>query len=246
MLRILPVILILLLISGGLIFWRFNASKNNLESPNVEILDSELIEVPKTLPDASLDDKVEILNDAMTTIVSEINSLKRAISSLQSQSVTDLDNRLKAVEASLTELKIKVSALEGGQTTQTTTNQTTTTNPPLYIPLSSGGQTKSQDYVTIETYQISLNPADYAGYKNMQLEVSIRRNQPGNTVYARLYNSTDGSVTSSEVSTTSSTFVWLTSSGFSLASGTKTYVLQVKVGDGTDAFVQSARIKVNY
>lgn len=238
MLRILPVILILLLISGGLIFWRFNANKNNLSSPNVEVVNTELVEVPKTLPDAPLEDNFKALEETVTTLVDQVNNLKAAPSS------QNLDLRLKGVEAGIVDLKVRVSSLE--KATPQPAQTTTTSNPPLYIPLGSSGSTTSQTFVNMDTYQITLNPSDYSGYKNMQLEVNIRRNQPGNSVYARLLNLTDNTAASSEISTTSTNFVWLSSSGFSLASGSKTYIMQVKVPDGTEAFIQTARIKVNY
>jgi hypothetical protein len=246
--RILPIILIIVLAGGGLIFWRLKANDAHLATPNTEVVDSNPVEVPKTLPNASLDEKVQNSETAIDTIVAEINNLRKSVASLQSSQNGTLSSRMDAVEASLIELKVRVSNLEAGNSSQTTTQTTnSTTQPPSYIPLSSGEQqTQSQDWVNMSTYQISLNSADYKGYKNAQLEVSIRRNQPGNTVYARLYNSTDGVATSSEVSTTSTDYVWLTSSTFSLTSGTKTYILQLKVGDGTLSFVQSARIKINY
>jgi len=80
----------------------------------------------------------------------------------------------------------------------------------------------------------------------MQLEVNMRLNQPGGTLYARLYNSTSGGATSSEVSSTSTTSSIFTSSTFTLPTGSKTYILQAKTSDGTSAFLDTARIKVNF
>lgn len=240
MLKILLIVIILLGISGGLIYFRFFLSNRSAPvTPQAaeNIVSEEPIEVPKTLPDAPVEDNIEALEDTVKTLVDQVNSLK-------SQTSQNLDLRLKAVETAIVDLKVRITNLE--QASPAPAQTTTTTNPPLYIPLGSGGSTQSQAFVNIDTYQIALNPQDYAGYKNMQLEVNIRRNQPGNQVYARLYNTTDGTATSSEMTTSSTTFVWLSSNAFTLASGAKTYVVQLKVPDGTEGFIQNARIKVNY
>lgn len=244
MLKLLLVVLVLLALAGGLIYFRFFKSSSSVVSPTSTESSSTpsetAIEVPKTLPGASIDDKVKTLQDTLTKLVEEVNKLK-------SSTITqNLDLRLKAVESSIVDLKVRVSSLEKNPATQSTTTQTSSTNPPSYIPLSSGGSTNSQNWVTIDTYTISLNSSDYSGYKNAQLEISMRKNQPGDPTYARLYNLTDNTAASTEVSTTSTSFSWISSSGFSLASGSKTYVLQVKVPDGIESFIQSARIKVNY
>lgn len=229
MIKILPFILVALLILGGLGYFRFFAAKQSLEAPTTQVSE-EPVEVPKTLPGASLEDTI-------TNVVNKLNA------SPKPQIDSGLDSRLKTVEAGITELKARVSSLEKGTTT---TTQTSSSKVPLYIPLGSGGSTASQAYVSMSTYQVTLNPADYTGYSSMQLEVNIRKNQPGEKVYARLYNTTDNTAVSSEVSTESTTFVWLSSSTFTLPSGQKTYTLQVKVPDGTEAFIQNARIKVNF
>lgn len=243
MLRILPAIFILLLISGGLIFWRYMASKNNLATPNAQVVDTNLVEVPKTVPDSSLDEKVQILEDAITTLVFEINNLKRSISSLQSQGGSSFDDRLKAVEAAVTELKVKVSNLEKATPAPlAATSQSST----IYIPLGSGGSWGDQDWKTLTEYEISLDPGNYPGYKNMTLEVIFRLAESAGTGSVRLYNVTDNTVTSSELTTSSTTFNLVTSSTFTLPAGSKTYRLQVKSTQGKTLFIQSARIRVNF
>ena|SRR3989344_1612796 len=243
MVKILLVAFILVGISGGLIYFRFFAiNKADQVSPASQEFSQtpqESVEVPKTLPEAPIEDNVKALDDTVKTLVTEVNLLK------SSTVFQNFDLRLKAVETAIVDLKVRITSLEKG-TTQTTTQTTTISSPPLYIPLGSSGSTSSQAWINMDTYQITLNPGDYSGYKNMQLEINFRRNQPGNSVYARLYNSTDSTATSSEISTTSTSFVWMSSSGFTLPAGAKTYVLQLKVPDGTEAFIQNARIKVNY
>lgn len=224
MIRLLPIILIIILVLGGLAYWRFYAQKPII-SP-LQILQNEKpIEVPKTLPEASLEDRIKSLEDMVNKLV---------ISPSPSSDLNSLD-------ASVTELKARVSALESSTPVTTTSSKST-----VYIPLGSGGQVQDQNWNTLPAFQISLDPAQYPGYTSMQFEVTMRLNQPGGTLYARLYNSSAGSATSSETSTTSTTATLVNSSTFTLPAGSKTYVLQAKTSDGTLGFLDYARIKVNF
>ena len=227
---------------GGLGYWRFVAINQNLESPKTSQSDQavEPIEVPKTLPGASLEERVKTLEETVGKLVPSVN--KSASSKSQSSS---LDARVENAEAGVTELKARVSALEKA-TPSTTTTTSTSGKSTIYIPLGSGGQIESTNWTTLSSFQISLDPAQYPGYTSMQLEVTMRLNQPGGTLYTRLYNNTSSSVISSEATTTSTTATLVTTSTFTLPSGSKTYVLQAKTSDGTLGFLDYARIKVNF
>lgn len=166
------------------------------------------------------------------------------------------EQRIAYLTSQLSVLQRRIDVLEKNQalsrtsTSQTTTTQTTTSqssNPPLYIPFGSGGSFTDRVYANFGGYIISVDPTNYAGYKSMQLEVTLRLNAPSAASKARLFNSTDNSVISnSEVSTTSTSYTLLTSGTFTLPAGTKTYQLQVFSTDGMESFIQTARIKVNY
>ncbi len=243
MIRFLPFILIAVVVLGGLGYWRFVATKQNLASPKADqTQDQTPIEVPKTLPQATLDERVKALEDLVIKIVAEVNSAKSA----KIDAAASLDTKLNALDAAVTELKIRVSALEKPSSASTTSTTGGSGKSTIYIPLGSGGLIADTNWVTLSTFQISLDPAQYPGYTNMQLEVTIRLNQPGGTLYARLYNLSSGSATSSEITTTSTSEQLVSSSGFSLSTGTKTYVLQAKTSDGSQAFLDYARIKVNF
>lgn len=242
MIRFLPFIIIALLILGGLGYWRFVAVKQNLESPKAtQTQDQAPIEVPKALPQANLDERVKTLEDLVSKIVVSVNALK---SSAKADSNPAVDTKLNSLDAAVTELKVRVSSLE--KTSPAAPVTTTSGKSTVYIPLGSGGQISDTNWATLSTFQINLDPAQYPGYTSMQLEVTMRLNQPGGTLYARLYNSSAGSATSSEVTTTSTTSKLVNSSNFTLATNTKTYVLQAKTSDGTLGFLDYARIKVNF
>lgn len=241
MIRLLPFILIPVLIVGGLGYWRYTSTKQSLTTPILSQAEQGPLEVPKTLPNASLEDKVKSLEDVVTKLVTQINSLK---SSGNSSPTTSSDAKLSSLEAAITELKARVSSLE--KATPAPAPAAVSQKAPLYIPLGSGGQTQDTNWASLNTFQISLDPASYSGYTSMQVEVNMRLNQPGGQVYARLYNSSNSSSVSSEVSSTSTTSSVVTSSTFTLPSGSKNYVLQAKSKDGSLIFIDYARIKVNF
>lgn len=237
MLRLLPFILIPILIFGGLLFWRYSSSKQSLTTPQqTEEQNQAPIEVPKTLPEATLEDKVKALEEAVSSIVKKINSPAPSVSN-------GSDSRLTNVEGTITELKARVSSLEKNSPAPPSTGS----KYPLYIPLgSSGGPWGNQDWNTVNEYEASINPDNYSGYSGMQLEVNFRLIEAAGTGYARLFNVSDNASVASEVSTTSTAYGLHTSSTFKLPSGTKTYRLQVKTSQGKDLYVQSARIKVSF
>lgn len=238
MVRLLPFILIPVLIIGGLWFWRFSASKEILTTPQTPEQDSGLVEVPKTLPAASLEDRMQSLEEALAKL--QVNPEP---SDLKINSSDSLDSRISNAESAVTELKARVSALEKA----TPVPVTSSTKYPLYIPLGAGGGPwGDKGWYALNEYQVSINSDNYSGYSSMQLEVNFRLVSQSGTASVRLYNVTDGSSISPQVDTTSDTFSLKTSGTFKLPAGQKTYTLQVKSTDGTNLFIQSARIKVNF
>lgn len=233
MIRFLPFILIIILVLGGLGYWRYATSKSNLTAPTTQQEGS--IEVPKTLPEASVEDRISELEEVVTKLVTQVNNLKSPSPQSSSSSSSD-------VESAVTELKARVSALE-----RATPVPVSSTQSVVYIPLGSGGGPwGDRDWYSTSEYEISLDPANYPGYKNMVLEATFRLNVSSGTGSVRLYNVTDSSAVSGQLDTTSNTFSLKTSSSFTLPSGSKTYKLQVKTSDGTPIYVQSARIKVSF
>ena len=236
MIKILPFILVPVLIVGILVYWRFGAVNQNLETPKTEeIEDIAPIEVPATLPEASLEDRVKSLEDTLNKVVTKLNGLKLT-DSLDS---TSIDSSL---DGAVTELKARVSALEKA----TPAPVTSTSKSTVYIPLGSGGGPwANTDWYSTE-YEVSLDPSSYPGYSGMVLEVTLRLVEAAGVGSVRLYNLSNSSAVSSQVDTTSTSFSLQSTSSFKLSSGTKTYKLQVKSSQGKDLFIQSARIKVNF
>lgn len=242
MIRLLPFILIPILLIAGLGYWRFVVSKPSVitTSPvSSQVQDSELVEVPKTLPQATVEDRVKSLEDTITKLVPQVNNLKPS----SSQTGSSLDLRLTNAESAVTELKARVSALEKA----TPTSVSTASQFPSYIPMgSTAGPWISTDWQIVSEYEVSIDPGSYPGYSGMSLEVNFRMIDTSSTGSVRLYNSTDSSAVSAQVDSNSSTFSLKTSGTFKLSGGKKTYTLQVKSPAGKELFIQSARIKVNF
>ncbi len=153
MIRILPFILVVILILGGLGYFRFFAAKQSLTTSQTNTeASSTPVEVPKTLPGATLEDRVNALEDSVKNIVSKVNT--------QGSSQTDvsLDSRLKIVEAGVTELKARVTSLENSASPAPSSSSSKST---IYIPLGSGGQVTDQGWSSLNTFQISLDPSQY-------------------------------------------------------------------------------------
>lgn len=242
MVRLLPFILIPVLILGGLWYWRSLSVKKTLNTPETNEQIEVPVEVPKTLPGATVEDRVKSLEDTIAKLVPQVNTLKSSNS--QSNNSTSSDSRIANAEAAVTDLKARISALEKATPVPAAA---ASSKYPLYIPLGAGGGPwQDQDWHTLTEYQASINPDSYSGYASMQLEANFRLIEGVGTASVRLYNVTDGSSISSQIDTTSTVFGLHTSGTFKLPAGQKTYTIQVKTSQGKDLFVQSARVKVNF
>lgn len=222
-------------------YLRYTGTKQNLATSKAVSQDQGPVEVPKTLPGATLEDRMKNLEDTILKLVPQVNNLKSSTNPT-TQNTSSLDNKMKGLETAVTELKARVSVLEKGSTT---TTQSQLKSATVYIPLGSGGGGGDKDWVSNSSYGATIDPSEYPGYSTMQLEVNFRLTQKSGTAYARLYNVTDQTA-KEQVSTTSDGFSWQTSYGFTLPAGKKTYTLQMKSTEGVEVQLQSARIKVNF
>ncbi|MDO8573868.1 MAG: hypothetical protein Q7R77_03910 [Candidatus Daviesbacteria bacterium] len=235
MIRILPFILIPVLVLSGLMVWRNLSSKPVSVDSSVSV-EQSAVEVPKTLPGATVDTRITGLEDAISKLIPQVNTLKTSNSS------TSQDTKISSLESAVTDLKARIAILEKSTTSSQNSSAKSST---VYIPLGSGGASGDKNWISHDNYGATIDPAEYPGYSTMQLEVNFRMVQKSGTAYARFYNVTDSSA-KEQVSTTSDAFSWQTSFGFTLSSGKKTYTLQTKSTEGTEIQLQSARIKVSF
>lgn len=242
MIKFLPVVVFVILLIGTIFYIRSKVMEP-LKSP----ADYKAVTVQTAPDNATPTERITILEQSIQLLATEIGKINGGLSSSAGSNASTalLETRVKNLETSVNSLKADVASLKS--LTSPTTQTSSTKKSPSYIPLGSGGNSTDKNYYNMGGYQVSIDPADYAGYTSMQLETTLNLNESVGTINARLYNSTDNSaVANSNVSTTATSATLVSSAGFTLVSGRKTYVLQVQSTQGYQANVQSARIRVNF
>ncbi len=221
----------LIAVVGGLIF---GLSKLNV-SPNVETVKDK---VESALPGGSptITQPREVPGEPPLGKSDIQEMIASAIAPLQKQ----IDD--------LAKVKSTTPVVSQSQTSSSQTTSTSTTPKTLYIPIGYGGSgTSTSDFATVTGHEVSINPSDYPGYKQMVFEASFRIFQGNGKGEVRLFNKTDGTaVLNSVLSTTSQDYSTKTSSGFTLTSGAKTYTVQAKSSTGYSVDLQLTRVRVDY
>lgn len=233
MIKILGLVIISILIISAFAFYRYIAPEKKEAKTNI------------LTPVTSLKSK-KVSTDSANLPVEETENETFDSSSF---SPDTQDQRISILKQQLTVLQKRVEQLElsGSKSTATTTTQSASKVSTYVFSLGKGGSTVKNDWTTVDNLDITIDPSDYSGYKSMQLEVEVKVKDGNGKVFARLFNSSDGtSVSQSEISSSAFDYTWVTSSTFNLSSGKKTFKIQLKSLTGYEAFVQSARIKVNF
>ena len=159
--------------------------------------------------------------------------------------VQDALARVKILEIAIQDLRGQLKYVQQFNSGSTTQTIETSPKTPIFIPLGVGGTTNNNDWQTLPTPEIEINPADYPSYKSIYLVVDLK--STGNTAEVRLINHTDNSpLTSSLISTTSTDFNSLTSSGFTLPATTKKYRLQIRNVGGSETTILFSKLKITF
>lgn len=241
MTRLLPVVALLAVFLGTLVFFRYFKQTDKLViKPLITENTPAVVSSPSgqfiPQPQSSTDNRVKQLEEAVTLLVKKVNDLSAAKTPV-------VETRLKTLEDKVTVLQTQVSS----PTQAPAVTPVAVKKAPVYIPLGSGGVRNDQDWWALSSYEISIDPSEYAGYTSMQMEVTMRLWETSGTAFARLYNYTDGKeIQNSEVNVTQDVATLATSYYFQLPTGKKTYRLQVKSTQGFNVELENARIKVNF
>jgi hypothetical protein len=240
MLRLFPIFIAMALIIGASIYFLFFRSQTHIAG----------IVLPNSDGSDSLEIRISALEESVNKLAAQISVSPKPASSaspgggsINESKLADLDNKMGSLITRMNQLEAQKTT---SSTSLTSTAPTTSTSKyPQYIyPLGYGGSSSAADWTEITTLTITIDPSLYPGYKDMKLEAYIRVKDGNGKAYARLYSSTSP-VVLSEVSTTSFQNTWTSSGGFSL-SGKKTYTFQVKSLTGYEAYLENARVVVNY
>lgn len=204
----------------------------------------------------STEDSAEALTQEGTPSSSIVSPLLLDSSSPDDDRLTKLESQIKTTKAdqtlasrlSILEEQVKLINLKLQASPSPAAAATTVKLPVGYIPIGSISENvTATSWVGFGQLTFSIDPADYPGYKTMQLIGDLRLNSAGGTAHARLYNDSDqAAVSYTEISTTSTIFSSLSSSSFTLPSSKKTYRLQGKSDTGDQIYLQNVKIKVSF
>ncbi len=120
-------------------------------------------------------------------------------------------------------------------------------NQITYVPIS-GGSTQNTDWAEVAGTAFSLSIGDYGAKAYSTWDANLRVNNANGTTYARIFDKTHGiAVNGSEISiTNTSVSADVISGQLSFWQGNNSYVIQLKSLNGSTAFMDSGRIKINY
>lgn len=125
--------------------------------------------------------------------------------------------------------------------TQEKTSKTGTT----YIPLNGSSSTTSTSWVDISSSDVYIKAEDYGSKPYISLEASLKTSHEGGLVYVRLFDVTNGiAVDGSELSTSSPSFVQVSSGSLPFWRGNNLYRLQIKSLDNQLVYFSSGRVKI--
>lgn len=207
-------------------------SEINVQTPKPGPIDSPFPSIsPETTPDPQLLKRAEDLDSALSQI-------------------SDLENRVKNLESTITGLTTSVYKLEQKSSPSPSPSAAApTVKTPIFIPVNSaGGSVNSTSWTSLTSGSITLNPSDFPGYTSMNLIITLNVYQGNGKAYARLANSSNGDgISTSELSTTSENATQVTSGAFTLPSGQASYTIQLKtLTTGYPSIAGSSFIKVNF
>lgn len=183
-----------------------------------------------------------------SALVVRINELSKQVVALQG-----FDTKVDNLEKQIDDLNTRLSRLESpppysaaspSPGVSAITSGTTIKGAYYIYALGYGGSTNSTDWTEVSSLNIAFDPANYPGYKSLQLEAYMRVRDGNGKAFARLYAS--GTVaTASEVTSTNYQDEWVSGGTFTWNTQA-TFTLQIKTLNGYDTYLNTARLKINY
>lgn len=115
----------------------------------------------------------------------------------------------------------------------------------VYIPLITSGSTVSMNWVDIVPSEFYFDLSNYPGAKEVRFEAYLMADQGAAKIFSRIYDATNKrEVDFSNIETASNTFTRVESSGMKIWRGNNKYTIQLKSLNGTQAFLQDAKLKI--
>ncbi len=241
MLKLLPIGIVVLVILGLSGYFIYN-SRSTTPAPTTANAPIPLPSAPALTTLQSQIEKPQSSEERIRLLEQSILELKAQLDTLNMTKITPSSTNNDTAIANLQTQVNLLKANSGKTTAPASTNQST-----IYIPLGNSGSSQSLTWTTINDVQVALNPAMFPGYSSMQLEVMLEAYQGNGTASVQLYDLDDGiGIQGSSISTTSQNYTLVSSSTFTLPSGTKNYRLQLMTNTGYAASISMARLRVNF
>ncbi|MCL5090567.1 MAG: hypothetical protein M1514_01010 [Patescibacteria group bacterium] len=160
----------------------------------------------------------------------------------------------KTISDKIQEELSKVTPLAGESSVAPLTKALPTTRPLtnnlpkiLYIPLATNGSTVNTSWTDIDGSQFYFDLGSYPGAKEVRWETNLMALHGSALVYTRLYDkSNNRGVDYSDLSSQSSNYTRLESSGINIWRGNNLYSVQLRSANGTEADLTGAKLKILY
>lgn len=193
--------------------------------------------------------RIGAVESAVEDLAKQVADLKQAALASGSGSVVgtplNFDIRIQNLEQAVSIIQAQLKTIPiASSSSNSNSNSNSVTSPtksPEYIPLGSTDPLNDQNWRSISSVSVSLNSNDYPGYSGVTFEASLRLNSGTGVANAKILG-----IDSSIISTSSTTFVTLSSSPFKLLSGRNTYTVATLSSLGDTMFLQNARLKISF
>lgn len=186
--------------------------------------------------------KKEILISPSITTQNNLVDIPKAVAQLSDEKIRqicqqEVDKAIATLSAVTTNLPAK------------TVYQTASYKQPsiVYIPLGGNISTTNQSWVFLGGAEAYFNKADYSGAKKISWEAFLKIKDSNGEANARLYDATHQVVISnSEINGGGDSYSLKSSLPLNLLDGSNLYQVQLRTSTGYEAYLEGARIKVEY
>ena len=118
----------------------------------------------------------------------------------------------------------------------------------MFVPIGGGeSTTRDVNWVSLDNTKFTLDPADYGDSPTITWDANIKVEHGDSKAFVRLYDETNGNgVQGSEQTTTSGSYINLSTGALAIWRGRNTYKVQIKSLNGAQVFYSGGRLKVVY
>lgn len=185
----------------------------------------------------------------------EKKELSQATSLSQKPEFIDSDNKTKTCpDNCLTKIQQEIAKITPAVNLVQENKKTTSlpTSAPVnsknqYLTVLTSGTSASISWTDIPSSDFYFDLVDYPGMKSIRWEASLRALNGSATVYARLYDVTNSrGIDGSDIETNSASFTFIRSSELTIWNGNNLYRVQLRSVNGTQADLQTARLKIGF